>query len=289
VTCYRDTSATYPAFISSAGGLVRDFREVPQLTDMQAEVTVTGPTDRVIIASQADIIFSWFGASSPFRIDCLVQVLRYKKQNAVSNVAYVLDKAVIQRNYAFTNAGSATTDVVSLAPSFSSFIDGPNVDIGTYLYVLAITAVTAPSLSLYGSQGFYNTGDGSILDNGFNATGTINQSVSSPTTFAGISPTVTSYDPSTPSTSTATLSITLTPNPNITSYSVGTNTQVVITAQSNDFHINDVLTIPGTSLGGASPANDLSLTVNQVVYPGGAFPANILVELRSITAQVVKQ
>jgi hypothetical protein len=51
----------------------------------------------------------------------------------------------------------------------------------------------------------------------------------------------------------------------------------------------DVLTVLGTDIGGASPANDLTLTVTSVLYPGDALPGKFETTLRSLTAQVIKE
>ena len=294
MVCFREEAQTYPAFVSSVGGMIRDFRNVQQITDMQAEVTVTGGSDRVIVSSQADILFAWFGAPSTFRFDILVQVLRFKKQGPESPQPYVLDGVVIQRNYGLSNTSFPTTGDSTVIPAFTSFIDGPNLDIGTYNYALAVTFVTDPSIDLYGENGYLSTGYGSLLNNQFTGQGTMNQSVSPGTTFTGISPTVTAYD-GTASSSTATLNITLYPDITIPSYSIGSNTSVVVTTQSNDFHLNDTLKILGTSLGGTSPLNDLTLTVTKIAYPGSPtisgtlYPKDMILELRSLTAQVVKE
>jgi len=64
------------------------------------------------------------------------------------------------------------------------------------------------------------------------------------------------------------------------------------TDYGSDYAVGDTLQIAGTDIGGASPANDLVLTVVAVdpqSYPGDATPGVFTLGLRSFTAQVIKQ
>ena len=51
----------------------------------------------------------------------------------------------------------------------------------------------------------------------------------------------------------------------------------------------DTLKILGTDLGGASPANDMAITLTQIDYPGDVVPKIQTAGLRSLTAQVINQ
>jgi hypothetical protein len=60
-------------------------------------------------------------------------------------------------------------------------------------------------------------------------------------------------------------------------------------ADGTGYSVGDTVKIIGTDLGGASPANDLYITVNTVGLSGDALPTVQTVGLRSLTAQVIKQ
>ena len=60
----------------------------------------------------------------------------------------------------------------------------------------------------------------------------------------------------------------------------------------SDYAVGDTLLIAGIDIGGASPANDLTLTIVSIDpqdYPGDATPGVFTLGLRSFTAQVIKQ
>jgi len=64
------------------------------------------------------------------------------------------------------------------------------------------------------------------------------------------------------------------------------------TDYGSDYAVGDTLLISGTDIGGASPANDLTLTVVAIdpqSYPGDVTPGVFTLGLRSFTAQVIKQ
>jgi hypothetical protein len=72
------------------------------------------------------------------------------------------------------------------------------------------------------------------------------------------------------------------------------NVSIEITYGSGgtDYEVGDILTVSGTDIGAASPANDLTLVVQSVIgqpYPGDAVPNTMTVGLRSLTSQVIKQ
>jgi len=56
--------------------------------------------------------------------------------------------------------------------------------------------------------------------------------------------------------------------------------------------VGDTIKLLGTALGGATPANDMTLTIEVIdpqYYPGDALPNVATAGLRSFTAQVIKQ
>jgi hypothetical protein len=75
-------------------------------------------------------------------------------------------------------------------------------------------------------------------------------------------------------------------------YTEANTTINYINSAGSDYAVGDTLLVVGTDLGGASPANDLVLTIVSVKpqsYPGDATPGVFTLGLRSFTAQVIKQ
>jgi hypothetical protein len=75
-------------------------------------------------------------------------------------------------------------------------------------------------------------------------------------------------------------------------YTEANTTINFINVAGSDYAVGDTLLVAGTDIGGASPANDLTLTIVSVDpqdYPGDATPGVFTLGLRSFTAQVIKQ
>ena len=75
-------------------------------------------------------------------------------------------------------------------------------------------------------------------------------------------------------------------------YTEANTTINYINSAGSDYAVGDTLLVAGTDIGGASPANDLVLTVVSIdpqSYPGDATPGVFTLGLRSFTAQVIKQ
>jgi hypothetical protein len=75
-------------------------------------------------------------------------------------------------------------------------------------------------------------------------------------------------------------------------YAEANTTINYINSAGSDYAVGDTLLVVGTDLGGASPANDLVLTIVSVDpqdYPGDVTPSVFTLGLRSFTAQVIKQ
>ena len=68
-----------------------------------------------------------------------------------------------------------------------------------------------------------------------------------------------------------------------------TNTYIAVTTPGVNYKPGDILTVLGTSLGGASPANDMTLEVQFVGPPYNVEIGAVTTGLRSLTAQVIQQ
>lgn len=197
---------------------------------------------------------------------------------------YQFQETVFEKIYHETVAalGPGTSGTDTLDTIFTTVID-TELDAGLYGYNLNIGFITKPTDTVY------VLGSGSLLDNEFTGTGSINQAVASGTTYSAISP-------SGGTGAGAVVNITLYPDGVVTGYNVGdhatnpsANCEVDVTTAGTGYRVNDILTIPGTSIGGATPANDLTLQVTSIQYPGDAHPGFMVGEQRSLVAQVIKQ
>lgn len=288
------TAQVWPAYIGG-GAVGRDFSNQLISTDANARVTVEGGSDRVFIAAQIELDYT-YTASLPSNYDILVQINRYAARDNYNTPSSLLFSGVnTNLDYLFTyqstvaqkilnrSVTTSGTDTIDLA--FTTILDGPDLQKDYYWYILEISFVTAPTIPRV-----YGTGLGGTITNAFTAAGTINQAVVPGTSFPGIALTTV-----TGSGLGAVATITLTPDPIFTLYYVGPTTSpdfncgVVITTPGTGYAVGDVLSVPGTALGGASPANDLLLTITSVQYAGDAKPGSFIEQQRSLSAQVVKQ
>jgi hypothetical protein len=163
---------------------------------------------------------------------------------------------------------------------FTTVLDQPSF--GYYWYILDIVFSTK------------NPALGSLLESNMGTTDSMTYSgtkaaLGSTTTYDGVTPTTL-----TGSGSGAIVDVTLLTGA-VTAYSEA-NTRIFFDSGTTDFGIDyapgDTLLIAGTDIGGASPANDLTLTVVSIDpqdYPGDATPGVFTLGLRSFTAQVIKQ
>lgn len=260
---------TWPPYVS--GGTVgRDWYDVATSTDCNARVTVLGPTDQVFVTAQIilDIDYTLSEAS---RFEILVQINRLTgfPTNVAGDNDYVFSNSstVTERRYAYAPVTAVPGTISDLETVFTTALDGPNLDFGYYWYILDVTFVRT---GLQISDG----GIGSVTFSGDAAVSTATYSGLTPTSVTGTG-------------GSAVLDIdidTATTEP----YS-DANTTITIVDSGFQYNIGDELLILGTSLGGATPDNDMTLIVTSVDDPGDALPGNVVAKLRSLTAQSIKQ
>jgi hypothetical protein len=151
MTVVAATPQTWPAYTS--GGDITWNYDTARPTDCSAIVTVTGPTDRVFVSSQATTRFGWyddFGYSGALNITINSQVNRYRSVATTTLPDYTLDSQG-RRVYSgyIWEFDSTLIDVPSYIPYtlatgayehdmgtniFNNIIDSPGI--GHYWYVL---------------------------------------------------------------------------------------------------------------------------------------------------------
>jgi len=242
-------------------------------TDANARVTVTGPTELVFINSQLSLK-SGYSCTTTSSFSVTVQINRYvgsidtAGQGAIDYL-FNLDKTVSQQTQVFSvSSGTGTANCGQNI--FTTVLDQPSF--GYYWYICEVLWETAPTIR-YDNQ--ENLITGNLYDGTWSGT-----SVGTTSTYAGLTPVNIS---SAGSGGTVDVEIKTT-QPNYIDSAV-----VTLNGDGSGYSVGDTLKILGTSLGGASPANDLYITVNTVGLSGDAVPTVQTVGLRSLTAQVIKQ
>lgn len=263
--------------VSSLGSLYFDNSDTLSSTDASARVTVNGPTEQVFISSQCQW-YSEVTCSTTTQFDLVVQINRYG--GSVDTVGYgavdyLFDfqetvSQIIHRNTISTSTD--TTVVIDAGPNiFTTVLDQPSY--GYYWYICEVDFVTKPEYR-YDSQGQLVTG--ACWNANFTGTGA---NLGSTSTYNSVSLVNVS---SGGSGGLADVEI----QPNQTNYAQSASVSIY---GGTDYAVGDTVKILGTDIGGASPANDMLLTITQVKYPGNATPNIQTIGLRSLTAQVIKQ
>ena len=262
---------SYPAYVSG-GEVYLNNSNMLTSTDANARVTVQGPTDIVFISSQLQLT-TGYSADTTSTFDVLVQINRYTGSvdtagRGAIDYLFSYDKTVSEQLTTFTvEPGDSTVNAGQNI--FTTVLDQPSF--GYYWYIAEVTFVTKPTYR-YNGQGQLVTGE---LWNG---------------TFTGTNSGVVAYYSG--------LSVV-----NVNSSGTGGSADVDITSTATNYAqsarvdiydgsgyaVGDTIKILGTDLGGATPANDMLITITQIRYPGSIAPTVQTVGLRSMTAQVIKQ
>lgn len=277
---YR-SELTWPAYVSG-GTIEKDASNTEVSTDCNARVTVYGPTDEVFLSAQLNLNFT-YDCTIPSEWDIKVKINRYAgfPTETPGDNDYLFDldtngnpivSEQITHYSASTSGSSGNVEYI-----FNTVLDKPSF--GYYWYILDLEFSTKNPLlgglllQQYGSQSSYTY-------SGTSATQVATTSYTNviPTTLTGIG-------------SGADIDIELLEGVS-SAYSEENTTINYINSAGSDYAVGDTLLVAGTDLGGASPANDLILTVVSIDpqdYPGDAKPGVFTLGLRSFTAQVVKQ
>lgn len=273
VTCATLQTYSWPAYVSG-GNIGRNLNNTPVSTDCNALVTIYGPTDQAFITAQLNLGFN-YTASTASEFDVLVQINRYRAAPVIGQPGQFLfsfDATVSQKRYHYSESSSGSK---SLEAIFTTVLDSPGF--GFYYYIMEVDFVTQPSYNSNQLGGATVTGG--LVDDSFQYSGNISSSYS---TYSSITPTTI--------TGTGSGAVVDVDTSNIGSvYYNSRNTTVTVTTVGSGYQVGDTLKILGTSLGGSTPANDLTMTITRVQYPGDALPGKFEADLRSLTAQVIKE
>lgn len=256
----------------SGGTIGRDFLNYGNSTDANGRVTVNGAGDRVFISAQVDLTYQYTCTSSvDYRVACKISRGFGIPSDVPGSNDYIFKDFVVVTEKSFNKSATVGSGTDSIEGIFASVLDGPNLNFGYYWYILEVY--------------FYVPGSMTVTTdtNSFLVTGT--KPNISTTTFTGISPTnVTGTG------SGLVVDVTIN-NTSVTNepYIVGNNVIIDITNGGAGYNIGDILTIPGTSLGGASPTNDMTLVVDYLIGPYDLTIGKAETTILSLTAQVVKQ
>ena len=272
---------TWPPYVSG-GTIEKNGTNIDIGTDCNGRVTVSGPSDEVFLSAQINLDFT-YDCTTASEWDIRVKIDRYAgfPTTTPGDNDYLFDldtkgNPVVSEqvtHYSESTAGSSG----NVEYIFTTVLDQPSF--GYYWYILDIEFSTRnPVLGgvleqQYGSLASY-TYSGTRAAQG--ATTSYTNVI--PTTVTGIG-------------SGADIDIELLEGAG-GAYTEANTTINYINSAGSDYAVGDTLLIAGTDLGGASPANDLTLTVVSVdpqAYPGDATPGVFTLGLRSFTAQVIKQ
>jgi len=275
----QSISVTWPAYVSG-GEIYRDYYNTDISTDCNGRVSVQGAGDRVFVNAQC-LLDIEYTASTASAFDVVVTVDRYKgfpnTEPGSVDYFFLFDGTPAKRTFHYNV--SAPGEIVDLETVFTSIIES-NLPFGYYWYLLDINFRITELVEggIITNSASYDLG---YTPSGVTAgyTGPPN-----PIIYTGISPVTT-----TGSGSGGVVDIEIYNNTAGDPYSFATNLTVVVTAGGSGYRPGDIITIPGNLIGGATPANDLTLTILRVDDPGDARPGKVKAGLRSLTAQVVKE
>ena len=270
---------TWPPYVSG-GTIEKNASNIENSTDCNGRVTVYGPTDRVFLSAQLNLDFT-YDCTTASEWDILIKINRYRGFPTVTpgdnDFLFDLDVNPIVSEQVTHYSESTPGSSGNREYIFTTVLDQPSF--GFYWYILDIVFSTR------------NPVLGGLLEQQYGQTTAY--------TYAGTSATqavTTDYFNVIPTTLTgigsgADIDIQLLEGASA-AYTEANTTINYINSAGSDYAVGDTLLVAGTDLGGASPANDLTLTVVSIdpqSYPGDATPGVFTLGLRSFTAQVIKQ
>jgi hypothetical protein len=190
---------------------------------------------------------------------------------------FLFANTVLVSKKSFARSVTAGTGTQSLESVFTTVLDGPNLDFGYYWYILTVEFVMPGGITIAVNSQKFTLGGTTVA-------------LGSTTTYSGISPTTTTGNGTG-----LVVDIELQANAGGDDYEyydadeLTGNTTIDIVTSGSGYLVGDIITIPGTSLGGATPANDMELVIDSVGPPFDATIGRATTGLRSLTAQVIKQ
>jgi hypothetical protein len=254
----------------SGGTIGRDYLNVDLETDCNARVTVSGATQQVFVSAQINLAWTYTcSVASTYNVSVRIFRLEGAPSDTPGSTEYIFsnDTLVSKKDNSFAvTVGSGTQTLENI---FSTVLDGPNLPFKYYWYILEVYFEVAGPL--------YDDTETFIVSGTKPALG-------STTTYTSISPTTV-----TGTGTGAVIDVELDASGAGLPYLNLTNTYIYITNFGADYKVGDTLTVLGTDLGGASPANDMTLVVQYVGPPYDVEIGPVTTGLRSLTAQVIKE
>lgn len=270
-----DISLSSVSYIDGDG----DPDDTPISSDTFGTVTVTGPTDIVFVAAQLALDFT-YTCTTASEWDITVKINRYfgvSPDDPLDPQIVFAEPVTISEQT--THYSESTSGTASAGQNiFTTVLDSPSF--GLYRYFAEVYFYN------------YNRAVGSITGSTRYNTGGLAKSGTTPVivadvTYSGVVPVST-----TGIGSGATMDITVYAGAATTYSNDNIAIEIAYGDGGSDYEVGDILTVAGTDIGAASPANDLTLVVESIIgqpYPGDATPDTMSVGLRSLTAQVIKQ
>jgi hypothetical protein len=282
VTLFTTGTFTWPTYVS--GGTVgRNYLDGTAMdTECNARVTVAGPTDQVFVSAQLDLEWEYdCTTATDYEVVIAITRLRGFPSDTPGSNDFLFANTVLVSEKSFAKSVTAGTGTQNLESVFTTVLDGPDLDFGYYWYILTVKFVVPGGITVaVNSQKFTLGGTTAALG--------------STTTYSGISPTTTTGNGTG-----LVVDVVLQANAGGEDYEYYVppdppdpatgNTTIDIVTSGTGYLVGDIITIPGTSLGGATPANDMELVIDSVGPPFDTTIGRATTRLRSLTAQVIKQ
>ena len=269
VTLTFDNTVYEWANYISGGTVGRNYLNFANSTDCNARVTVQGPTTQVFVSAQLNLTWEYICATAnTYNVKVSIKRLKGFPTQTPGDNEFLFAGEVLVSQKTFAKAATAGTGTETLEAIFTTVLDGPNLDFGFYWYIMDVEFSVPGSMSEETDS------------RDFDLSGVIDPITSS---FTSISPTTV-----TGTGSGLVVDVQL-DSADVSTYNTFTNTTIDVISGGSDYRIGDILKIPGTDLGGASPANDMNLVINFVIEPFDITIGPVITGLRSLTAQVIKQ
>lgn len=219
--------------------------------------------------------------SVPANFNLTVSINRYRgepnTEPGSTDYSFTFDGVAAERTWTLTTVATDTNGVIQdLETIFTSVIE-QNLPFGYYWYLLDVNFQPNGQTQLGGLLSNY-----SLTNDTFTPSGTA-AALASTTVYTGVFPiTVTGLGGG------SELAIERFPGPPGQPYSFADNLSVYVINPGFSYNVGDEIRILGIEIGGATPANDLTLIV-EAIEPENVKPGQQIAKLRSLTAQVIKE
>ena len=279
---------TWPAYVSGGDVSLSSVSFIdgdgdPDNTNISSDtfgtVTVTGPTDIVFVAAQLALDFT-YTCTTASEWDITVKINRYygspPDDPLDPSIVFIEDATISEQTTHYSESTSGTASAGQNI--FTTVLDTPSFGLYRYFAEVYFYNYNRSAGAITGSTR-YNTG-------GLAKSGTT-PVIATDATYTTVVPVST-----TGIGSGATMDITVYAGAATTYSNDNIAIEIAYGDGGSDYEVGDILTVAGTDIGAASPANDLTLVVESIIgqpYPGDAVPNTMSVGLRSLTAQVIKQ